>query len=107
MAWDIERDSNGDILFWGYRIGGGTDLGRLLDALRRLKAAIARCTDPGRVGELLNAWSELHMLMVDDDRWGGPTNGPYSEWLSDEWRDFLPSVMELQAEPALREVDDA
>ncbi len=107
MAMDIERDSDGNILFWGYCIDGGSDLGRLLDALRRLRAAITRCTDHARIGELLGVYSELHMLMTDHGRWGGPTNGPYSEWLNDEWRDFLPSVMELRAEPVLREADDA
>jgi len=93
MAWDIGKE-NGSILFHGYRIGGDTDFGRLLDMLRRLKGAMARSADEDRVGDLLSIWSELHMLMVDDSRWGGPTNGPYSEWLNDEWRDFLPSVLE-------------
>ena len=69
MAMDIERDSDGNILFWGYCIDGGSDLGRLLDTLRRLRAAITRSTDHGRVGELLGVYSELHLLMCDDGRW--------------------------------------
>ena len=106
MALDIERGPDGNILLWGYCIDGGSDLGRLLDMLRRLRAAMTRSTDPGRVGDLLGAYSELHLLMCDDGRWGGPTNGPYSERLNDEWKDFLPSVLE-RGEGAMEGADDA
>ena len=44
-------------------------------SLRRLRAAITRSTDNCRVGELLGAYSELHLLMCDDGRWGGRRTG--------------------------------